>query len=238
MNKTINIYLLLFGLVVFLTGCSYIYTIKDFPSKQKFYKDFNNFAMDKKVKVTMNNDSSFTTSGSTLISNDTLFQVTSVKKEKVRLQSDEIKEIENYNSINYLQPVYKIILNNGKELKAAEIKTLPSSLIEFYVLKDRYYNPVPINRIKKISYIDHLLGVPGRLVFGTVFGAAFGPFAGFIVSVINPPKYSGPMSGSYSEGAVEQNVQTGFILGPIIGFVTGGIIGWIDGYTYTYIFKP
>ena len=44
-------------LVLILTGCSSIYTQKDFPSKQKFYEDFNNSVRNKKVIVTLTNDS-------------------------------------------------------------------------------------------------------------------------------------------------------------------------------------
>jgi hypothetical protein len=57
---------------LFLIGCSSIYTVKDFSSKDKYYEDFNSFVKNKNVKVTLNNDSSLTTFENTRISDDTL----------------------------------------------------------------------------------------------------------------------------------------------------------------------
>ena len=68
-------YLVIVVYALFFIGCSSIYTVSDFSSKDKFYEDFNSFVKNKNVKVTLNNDSSFTTFKNTRISNDTLILI-------------------------------------------------------------------------------------------------------------------------------------------------------------------
>ncbi len=58
--------------LLFLSSCSYYYSEKSFSTKEKYYKDFNDFAKNKNVEVTLTNDSSFTTLNGSSISNDTL----------------------------------------------------------------------------------------------------------------------------------------------------------------------
>ncbi|MDR3626567.1 MAG: hypothetical protein P4L45_07025, partial [Ignavibacteriaceae bacterium] len=57
---------------LFFIGCSSTYTINDFPTKDKFYGDFNNFAGNKSLNVTLTNDSSFVPEGKIKISDDSL----------------------------------------------------------------------------------------------------------------------------------------------------------------------
>jgi PBP1b-binding outer membrane lipoprotein LpoB len=52
-----NIYGLFFLLALLLMGCSSTYTIKDFPSKERFYEDFNNSVKNKDVSITLMSDS-------------------------------------------------------------------------------------------------------------------------------------------------------------------------------------
>ncbi len=66
------IYLIIFAVPFFLVGCSSIYTVKDFSSKEKFYDDFNKFAKDKDLEITLLNDSSFSTGYGAVIINDKL----------------------------------------------------------------------------------------------------------------------------------------------------------------------
>ncbi|MHB8851719.1 MAG: hypothetical protein ACYC6P_00010 [Ignavibacteriaceae bacterium] len=67
-----NFYFLIIIILLVFTGCSSYYTEKRFPSKEKFYDDFNNFAKNKNVEVTLMNDSSFTILEGASISEDTL----------------------------------------------------------------------------------------------------------------------------------------------------------------------
>ena len=71
------------GLIVslFFIGCSSTYKVSDFSSKDKFYENFNKFADNKNMKVTLTNDSSFIAEGNTKVSNDTLIITMNVKND-------------------------------------------------------------------------------------------------------------------------------------------------------------
>ncbi|MHB8854554.1 MAG: hypothetical protein ACYC6P_14525 [Ignavibacteriaceae bacterium] len=87
--------LMIMSLSLFCVGCSSYYTAKDFSSKEKYYKDFNDFAKNKNMTVTLINDSSFTTYVGSEILNDTL----SFLREK-DFTHEEIP-LKNIKSINY-----------------------------------------------------------------------------------------------------------------------------------------
>lgn len=59
-------------LSIMLYGCATIFTIKDFPSKKKFYDNINNSVRDKKLTVTLMNKNSIEMIGAK-IKGDTLF---------------------------------------------------------------------------------------------------------------------------------------------------------------------
>src|ERR1035437_9263046 len=80
MNKYYTLCLLS---ALFFMGCS-TYTIKDFPSKEKFYEDFNNSAKNKDVNITLINDSSFTIHDGVVLENDTLFSFAKLEERYVR----------------------------------------------------------------------------------------------------------------------------------------------------------
>ena len=85
-------YLIIAVFALFFIGCSSTYRISDFPSKDKFYGDFNKFADNKNMKVTLTNDSSFTAEGKTEISGDTLIITMNVQKEE-KINIDVKKDI-------------------------------------------------------------------------------------------------------------------------------------------------
>ena len=81
-------------LTLFLIGCSSIYKVNDFPSRDEFYADFNKTAYDHTVKVTLNNDSSFIITEDVTVLNDTL--LFSTKKPNVnfeKLPTNQIKKL-------------------------------------------------------------------------------------------------------------------------------------------------
>ena len=89
-----NIYGLFFLLALLLMGCSSTYTIKDFPSKERFYEDFNKFAQNKDVEITLINDSSFTINDGTVLENDTLISYGKLEgKDKRSFALSDITEI-------------------------------------------------------------------------------------------------------------------------------------------------
>lgn len=220
---------------MFLIGCSSTYKITDFPSKDKFYADFNNSAKDKSLKVFLKNDSTITTYGGARISNDSLLFTIQVQKVE-KISKDKIKDIK-YSGSDMSNLSAIIFLKNGAEAIAKNVNILSDSSISATILEndDEY---IPVSKVKEISYKNHWAGVPGKLILSTGLGAGFGAFVGFIISKINPPNNSLPGSGSNAGGIVAQDERTGLIVGSVIGFITGGIIGWISGYTYTYQFNP
>jgi hypothetical protein len=66
-------YSALFLLALILMGCSSTYTIKNFSSKEKFYKDFNSSVGSKDMNITLSNDSLYEISGGGLLKHDTLY---------------------------------------------------------------------------------------------------------------------------------------------------------------------
>ena len=71
-----NIYIILFISSALLTGCSSSYTIKDFPSKDKFYQSFNKSVGQRDIDITLTNDSQVSKFGGGILKHDTLFTIT------------------------------------------------------------------------------------------------------------------------------------------------------------------
>ena len=94
-----------------LIGCSSIYKVSDFSSKNKFYEDFNSFAKNKSIKIIMTNDSSFITSEGPYILNDSLIFTTITQKEET-IDKNEIKDIK-YSGNDMSNLSGRIILKNG-----------------------------------------------------------------------------------------------------------------------------
>ena len=67
------IYLISSISLLILTGCYSTYQVSDFSSRVKFYEDFNKSVIEKDVKVTLSNDSSFFMSNDAAIENDSLY---------------------------------------------------------------------------------------------------------------------------------------------------------------------
>ena len=78
-------------IITFNAGCSSVYTIYDFPSKEKFYKDFNSFAENKSLIVTLINDSSFTMNCYSKITADTLFFVKEPQNGESEIKSHRLQ---------------------------------------------------------------------------------------------------------------------------------------------------
>jgi hypothetical protein len=220
------LYLIILFIPILLLGCSSAYRVTDFPTEEKFYEDFNSFAKDKSVKVTLINDSSFTPENNVQILKDSLFILTTREIiEKQTLRNDEIQGVEYY-SDNIPD---KILLKNGKSIVIKRMVIMPDSSVD--VLKVEYTHklkPLALNQVKEISYKNHWLGIP----FGFVGGELFGIITGWRIS-----RYE-----SQHENFAAQNNQLeelavlfyGIVLGPIVG----SIVGWIVGWDYVYVFNP
>ena len=220
--KHINYLLLAFFSLAFVS-CSSINTVKDFSSKEKFYEDFNDFAKNKNVEVTLINDSSFTTLKATRISNDSL--IVNVKNENV-LSLSEIANMK-YNNTNFVHSSADIILKDGEKLNVENIKILHDSSIQFTNCKGiKEY--LPLNKVKKASYLQRLPGVITGLSLGAITGAIVGIIA---LYVIHP-------SGIGRNNESSNNSDAAFMTYIFSGAIIGSVIGWITGHNYVYQFNP
>jgi hypothetical protein len=204
-----------------LTGCSSTYKISDYSSKEKFYEDFNKAAYNKIIKIILNNDSSFTNINGAKILNDTLYyfgkEFNSAEKKFSLLDTKEI----NYSNLSHTSAT--LILNSGEIYKAEDIKTTQDS-IYFVVTNEVIVQAgiVPVDKIWKISYKNHWLGIPGGFILGSLGGL----ITGLLVEDTIPADNA------------NQDRALAVIIGTPLGALIGSIIGWIDGYSYTYIFNP
>ena len=205
----------------FFIGCSSTYTISNFSSKQKFYEDFNKSVKDKSVNIILTNDSSFTAQYGSTVFDDTLVVVVDKKTITHKMFLREIKSINYYdNGVDNLSA--DIILRNGKKLNGENIRILPDSSLLFSVLKTST-NFVPIYRVKKASYKNHLLGSMSLLGLGFAAGAVIGSVVQTFVFQL--PTFIFPFGAPV-------------LLGTGAGIIIGLVVGEIIGYTNTYHFNP
>ena len=217
-----NYYLIIptFLTIIFI-GCSSTYTIKDFPSKEKFYEDYNKFMKDKKVKVTLTNDNSFTILDGSKISNDSIVYITNTIKKDIIIKQSEIKSLRYYYN-NSSIPSAWIFLKDGENINSENVELLPDSSINVLV-KSHIYSSLPLSKVKEIEYKNHLLGVPPRLLSGSILGLIAGYF---VFSVI------------HSQNDQATDAISAIPILSALGFLTGSIWGWINGYNYIYQFNP
>ncbi len=226
-----NYYPLLFSLLsLFLVGCTSYYTARQYSSPKEFYEDFNDFAKNKNLKVTLRNDSTFITDEGTQVLNDSLILINKFQKTEIKvLQLKEIKSINDFYDADS-NHLFKIILRDGKELDEKEIKFLPDSSIQILItntITSSY--SIPLSKVKEVKYNRRWLGIP----FGSLTGALLGTIAG-AVGII--PVYESHPNFS---GGQTWDIETGgaMIVGFGTGTIIGGILGWLIGYDYIYVFN-
>ncbi len=175
----------------------------------------------------MINDSSFTTLKAARIWNDSL--IVNVKNENV-LSLSEIVNMK-YNNTSFVHSSADIILKDGETLNVENIKILHDSSIQFTNCKGiKEY--LPLNKVKKASYLQRLPGVITGLSLGTITGAITG------VIVLYVLHSSGLGSNSESSNNSDAAFMTFIFSGAVIGSVIGSVIGWITGHNYVYQFNP
>ena len=204
-----------------LTGCSSIYTVNDFSSKDKFYENFNNSVENKTINITLLNDSSVSINTGVVLVNDTLFSILNSEEEKNT--GIAISEIE---KIDYLSNDYKsatILLKNSEKLNCKNIKIAHDS-INFVLTEirqsERYI--VPINNVKTINYKNRWLRTPTGVLVGALIGFSSGIW---FATGLKSKDDSGKASGAGVGGA-------------LLGGIIGGIFGYWIGYDYIYQFNP
>ena len=218
-----NIYGLFFLLALLLMGCSSTYTIKDFPSKEKFYEDFNNSAQNKDVNVTLINDSSFTINDGTVLENDTLISYGKLEgKDKRSFALSDITEIRYANNDSSSASV---LFKNGDKLRGENIITDHDS-IYFVTMKTSIArnNIVPIDKVKKVSYNNRLIRMPLGLLAGAPLGLLSGIVLGHVFHTTDDKGYP-----DVSNITIEMT---------FVGTLAGIIVSCIIGYNYIYQFNP
>ena len=214
---------IIFSLPIILESCSSIYTVKDFPSKEKLYQDFNNSVKDKSINVKFINDSSLTINNGAVIENDTLYSIGyRFDKKYERIALSEIKKI-NYTGSDYKSA--NLLLKNDEQINAGDIN-IANDTMEYSVTKKilTQSEVAPLNKLKEVSYKNHWLGIPPRFLIGTATGLVLGFILG---SAIDDGTQGGQSRASY------------FFVGSLpIGALAGIIWGWIEGYNYIYRFNP
>jgi hypothetical protein len=212
--------ILYFFISLIVSGCSYKYTVSDFPSRQEFYNYFNNAVKDKCVRAALLNDSSLIANNGAEVFNDTLYLLEkSVHKTSRNISIKEIKEIK-YSQVNFKSA--DIYLNNNRILPAEDVRTVNDSVefSEVDTLVSRK-NFAPVDKVKEISYKNRWTGIMPGLV------------SGFCVGVIN-----GTLESVYgNEGTTQGDVDPILFKYGAIGVLSGSIIGLIIGNRYIYYFN-
>jgi len=208
-------------------GCSSIYNIKNFPSKEKFYQNLNNFVKDKNVKICTGGDSVIHLNEGVEINDDTLIILNKKIKEEKFISLNEIKNID-YN--NYQNPSAFLELKNGEKLEAEDIRISNDSMrfnnIKYVDLK----SSISTKEIKEISLDSRWTGVIKGLLIGTLSGAAIGGLTHIIPATEHHPSFTPPYQRS------EYNTFNSFMIGTVSGAFIGSIIGWLIGYDFIYQF--
>jgi len=171
------LYLISISIFLLFIGCSSTYRVSDFSSMYNFYDDFNNFAKNKTVKVTLTNDSSFNINDSAKIENDSLYSIeeNNITLNK-KIDTSEQKEID-YNKFG----TYAVILlKDGNTYQAHDIEVRHDSIYFSYEKKISIINNIsPLNKIKNISYKNHWLGIPFGFLYGEILGIGIGGWVSY-----------------------------------------------------------
>ena len=213
------------------TGCSSTYTVTDFGTKDKFYKEFNDAFKEREAKVTLVNDSSFSIENGVLIEHDTLFSFVNFEGKGSRcIALEDVADIKNSGTdINHLS----ILLKNGEELKAENIRRSIDSIF-FEETTEFIKSPIaPINSLTKVSYKNRWIGTLTGIPAGFVACGALGYSLGKTTTDNTDP---GIMTDQHPKSENEQRLEN-FVSSAFVGLIVGGIGGYFLGYPITYEFN-
>jgi uncharacterized protein YcfL len=216
-----NIYGLFFLLALLLIGCSSTYTIKDFPSKERFYEDFNNSVKNKDVSITLMGDSSFSINDGIILEDDTLFSLEG--KDKRSFPLSDITEIK-YANNDYSSA--SISFKNGDILRGKDIRTDSDSIYFTIKTSTAKNNIAPIHiAIDKVKTITYKTRSEALAV-----GAGLGVVAGVTIASIAFATF---------KSKDNSNVQVIFSMFVVpAAVIAGAITGWLVGRNTYYQFYP
>ena len=210
----------LFASILFLTfiGCSSIYQVTDFPSKEKYQEYVNGYTKNSDFTA-VTPDSSIDCSEGSIIKDDSLYAITKIQDVKISLK--DIEETQYFGG-NFQEPSANILLSNGKSLTTENVKILSDSTIQFTNVSNLH---LPLFELNKINYTNHFKGALPGLVLGSFIGF----FAGGTGLVFNIKEGQNQPTRDYSAGG---------IIGAFSGIIIGGVIGYVVGWDNTYLFNP
>ncbi len=222
--KKFNLLTAVFSII--FIGCSSTYRVSDFTSRDKFYNDFNKFAKNKSVKVTLVNDSSFYVENGAQIKNDTVYSFgQDIITRNKKIPSSDTVEI-NYTDSNPMSA--EILLKDGEKYHANQIEILGDSIYFSYDDKISMIKKISsLDKLKCVSYRNHWFGIPYGFFGGALAGLGIG---GGISS------YDAHHTNEIGDKDI--SYPTIVYSGMALGSLGGIIVGWIIGYTYTYQFSP
>ena len=207
-----------------LTSCSTTYTLKDFPSEEKYFEHFNNSANDKSDKIILKGDSLINYSRGVLINRDSLVlkDYTSCRENKTLLLED-LKKIDYYNT-DFKNPSAYLELKDGQRLNAEGIKILRGKI--------KFTNIISVNKCITIKQVDKVYYENRWATAGK--GITIGTFVSvvlFVYGILPPYKHNG--WNNYLNQRVAPRL-TGLLIWPALG----SVIGYLIGHTYTFKFDP
>ncbi len=210
----INVSFLLF------VGYSTTYRLADFPSKENYYKKFNDHAENKNISILLNTDSIITTTlGGKIWDDSLLYNVITVKNGNEGIPLNQINSIEYKTTDNRLA---HISLENGREMETKDMIFLPSSIKCSISENLITHKSISLNSIKEISYKIRWPGIPIGFFAGSISGA----LAGYVGIEI----FYDIRSRDSSQGFIAIGTA-------LTGAMFGVIIGIINGFNYTYQFN-
>jgi len=218
-----KIYLVGAFILIFFTGCSSTYNVTDFPTKEKFYEEFNDTFKEREAKVTLVNDSSFIAQNGVEINHDTLFSFEKLE-EKIhrRFALSDVADIDLPGSTTTSASV---LLKNGDKLTGDEVKVTKDSISFVESKRLLVMNAlVPTDKIKTISYKDRWR----RLPLGVLAGAPLGFLSGIaLVSIFKIKDYHG--DADYLGTSLQMTM---------VGLLAGCITSYLIGFDEIYQFNP
>lgn len=221
-----KIYLAATFVFIFFTGCSSTYKVNDFPTKDKFYEDFNETFKEREAKVTLVNDSSFYVDKGVVVKNNLVVCYSTV--EDRRPQKFILSDLSSVTFAGKENKSGKIILKSGEEFSGENVLTVRDSINFTEVRRILKIDSFPIDKVKTASYLSSWKGVFPGMKIGFATLTILGYFIGKTIT--------------QAEGGhgLERSSQefTGFFLGGTLGLLTGAIVGYIVGYDINYQFTP
>jgi len=218
-----NIYFAEVFILIFFTGCSSTYKVKNFSTKEKFYEEFNNSFKNREAKVVLTNDSTFIALNGVDIKNDTLYSyIFTEENQPMQFSLADVADIE---FISDHIASAKIFLKNGEKLNGNKVKVTKDS-INFIESKSLMLlkKLESIDKIKRVTYKNRWKRMPLAILAGAPLGA----FSGIVFSkLLDTRDYKG--NPDYFIGVINMTV---------VGVLTGCITSYLIGFDYIYQFNP